>query len=122
MKKKVLSIGLCIMFVTVGLVADEINSSVEINYKDGQVEDKSYRIKGISTAEDIGGVEASGNYGKLTFINYNSFAVTVIYEAVYGGEPHIGTVVLQKEETKTISASHGGHIISYTLIVRKLSK
>jgi len=118
MKKKVLLMSLCLLLITAGIFAQG-------------AEDKSYRINGISTAEDIGGVDVSGVDGvggQLEFVNHNSFPVTVIYEAAYSVNDKVtGTVVLDKGATKKISVkcADGGcrwGFERYTLIVRKLSK
>jgi hypothetical protein len=87
--------------------------------------DNAYRINGISTAEDIGGVEATGFIDGIRFVNYNNFTVTVIYEAeVSGGRgKRTGTTVLQKGETKDIGLStNGWGFHSIILIVRKLAE
>ena len=97
-------------------------------------EDYQYRINGISTVEDIGGVEvAKGTmtrpgYYRISFENFNSFTVTVIFQTdvnTYDGRSQgrrseTGTVVLrpgEKRETQDIFWDPGNFI----LISRKLS-
>jgi len=55
-------------------------------------DDCAYRISGICTTEDLGGVEVargscnSGSWSYLVFENYNSLTVSVIYELVTSGK------------------------------------
>lgn len=70
-------------------------------------DDKQYYINGISTKEDVGGVEMSRGkyYGNhqyhLEFTNYNNFMVSVIYELEDGGRGQVtGNIILKAGETK----------------------
>jgi len=86
-----------------------------------------YFINGISTREDIGGVEVSTVWGapgfaRLEFENYNNFVVTVIFEITQtNGRKITGTIVLKAYEKKKSNDSYA-EPVSFTLIVRKLSK
>ena len=95
---------------------------VNINNQDySSNKDCEYKINGICSSEDIGGVEISGKvkweyeeryggnnyyynnrYAVLT--NYNSFTVTVLYEDVFDD---VNSVVLRANETKEVLWSSG---------------
>lgn len=70
--------------------------------------DGSFYINGISSKEDIGGVEArvttnswvSGAYFYVRLINYHDFKVTVLYQA--GSAKVTGSVVLEPGEKKDV--------------------
>ena len=93
-----------------------------------------YRIHGVSTAEDIGGVEVScgamliqGNVRypdrlHLDFENYNDCTVTVIFEFENGDRKReSGTIVLRAgEKRSTNNAYYLPH--DFVLIVRKLQQ
>lgn len=95
---------------------------------DGEGNDGEYFISGISTREDIGGVEisrtvyGSSNYYYLVFENYNNFIVTIIFEYTPSGtgEKHTGTIVLRANEKKQ-TPNYYFNPISFKMIVRKLS-
>lgn len=73
-----------------------------------------YFINGVSSKEDIGGVECNAlnpknnsEYQKLKFTNYNDFNVSVLYKVEIleaGGRIayKTGTIVLERGETKTM--------------------
>lgn len=89
-----------------------------------------YFINGISTKEDLGGVEvfpkegyaATNSTTSLVFENHNTFPVTVIFEfesGGVGGTKQTGTVVLKTGEKKEIPNRFNAPT-NYKLIVRKL--
>lgn len=89
-------------------------------------DDCAYRIAGICTTEDAGGVEISkdclyaSNYAFLVFENYNSFAVSVIFEYVEYGNKKTGTIILKANEKKKTTDTY--YIPSdFKLIARKLN-
>ena len=101
------------------------NNDVNINITTGtnSEEDYLYRINGISTTEDIGGVEIShvNESNRLLFQNYNTFTVTVIFEVeTNDGRKRTGTIVLRSYEKKE-SLDAYPNPVSYVLISRKLS-
>ena len=90
-----------------------------------------FKINGICSCEDIGGVDAevffrAGFYLKLT--NYNQFPVTVLWKAEYnhGDDYKTGTVVLSTNGTKNSEKTvtlHDGRLSIWTLdgiITRRL--
>jgi len=85
----------------------------------------AYRIAGICTSEDIGGVEVSrsGRSGdrwcSLEFENYNSFTVSVIYEFETEREKKTGVIVLRASEKKKTNEIYFLPD-NYKLIARKL--
>lgn len=91
-----------------------------------------YRINGICSTEDIGGVavETTGGGWKFDIVNYNNFAVTIIYEVTssrgiqggsyYGTETETGTIVLKANESKPFPRQ-GSFNVSTKMIVRKLN-
>lgn len=88
-------------------------------------DDCAYRISGICTTEDIGGVEMaggnwSGNNRTLLFQNYNNFPVSVIFEVeIYSGSKLTGTIVLRAGEKKETTDSY--HVPkNFKLIARRL--
>ncbi|MDR1847603.1 MAG: hypothetical protein LBR17_05750 [Bacteroidales bacterium] len=126
MKKIVLVLAL----IGFGVCANAQTVVVQQNTdtKNGQTktDDCAYRIAGICTSEDIGGVEVSkGNfagsgYYHLKFSNYNSFPVRVIFEYQSNGNFHTGTIILKANEIKqTEDNYYSPH--NFKLIVRKMS-
>ena len=127
-----------VFFVCIGLNCFGQSTEVDLNVKvpsNTPAVDNAYRINGVSTAEDIGGVEVSigrrtaqGAYGsdyKLVFENYNNFTVTVIFEVEIletGNikEKRTGTIVLRANEKKETSDSYY-RTQQFVLIVRRLS-
>jgi len=104
------------------------NNEVNVIISGGQnpEEDYLYRINGISTTEDIGGVEVTSvsstdPYRRLVFHNFNTFNVTVIFE-VEGddGRKKTGTIVLRPYERKETQDAYYLPV-SYVLIARKMS-
>ena len=90
-----------------------------------------FKINGICSCEDIGGVDAevffeAGFYLRLT--NYNQFPVTVLWKADYnrGDDDKTGTTVIGASGTnnsKKIVKLHDGRLGRWTLvgiITRKL--
>jgi len=91
----------------------------------GQPNDTEYKINGISTKEDIGGVEATYAHPNLTFENYNDFPVTVLFEVVTTARnnpsQYMGTIVLRANEKKVWPTRVYGSISRMVVIVRKLA-
>ena len=102
-------------------------------------DDCAYRISGICTTEDLGGVETTIRqetdydnpislgyyqiYSCVDFENYNDFTVNIIYETSYFDtkeSKRTGTLVLKPNEKKTVKSKY--EITVVRLIARKLSK
>lgn len=96
---------------------------VNINNQDySSNKDCEYKINGICSSEDIGGVEIQGKlkwdynssydgylrntYAVLT--NYNPFTVTVLFEYGYN---EVHSLVLRANETKEVFAYNGGSTV-----------
>lgn len=105
---------LIVLFVGISNFASAQNVVIQSNNStssQSSVNDKQYYINGISTREDIGGVDVEfteGNcsgrvgysYYRLTFTNYHSSPVTVMYELNgYEGKTY-GYINLKANETK----------------------
>ena len=95
------------------------------------VDDNQYYINGISTREDIGGVEIgrgeyvpNNNY-RIKLTNYNDFTVTVLFEFIHSSYEYEKiekrTMVLRAGETKETENSYY-HPREYVIITRKLSE
>jgi hypothetical protein len=104
-----------------------INIDVSVSNSGNETEDYLYRINGISTEEDIGGVEVSrGRYHDnnryyLSFANYNNFSVSVIYEVETSDIRKLtGTLVLRPYEKKESNDTFF-QPESFVLISRKLN-
>lgn len=91
----------------------------------------NYYINGISTREDVGGVEVSrgehmGYRGNtpvynLTFTNYNNFPVSVLYELDDSKAGSVtGTIVLKPGESKSSNENYCSPV-NFRLIARKMS-
>jgi hypothetical protein len=86
----------------------------------------AYRINGICTTDDIGGVEVStkeadyAHYYYLVFENHNSFAVNVIFEYETEEFKKTGTIVLKANEKKQ-TASFYYQPSDFKLITRELN-
>lgn len=110
MKKIIILIAL---FVGISSFASAQNVVIQSNNStssQSSVNDKQYYINGISTREDIGGVDVkfkevdygSGySYYELTFTNYHSSPVTVMYELNGADGKTYGYINLKANETKT---------------------
>jgi hypothetical protein len=86
-----------------------------------------YFINGLSTAEDIGGVEVSKGYYprdhvwyNLVFENFNNFKVTVIFEVATSQGKKTGTIILEAGEIKMTNYNYVNPS-SFVLIVRRLN-
>ena len=129
-----------VIFISFGLNCFGQMAEVDLNvrvpsYCTCTAEDDSiYRINGISTAEDIGGVEVTkanmtrNEFYHIALENYNNFPVSVIFQSevtTYDGRnqgrrTETGTMVLrpgEKKETQDVYWNPG----NFVLIVRKLS-
>lgn len=106
---------------------------IQNNNKSNKIDnDCPYRINGICSTEDIGGVavETTGGGWKFDIVNYNNFAVTIIYEVTssrgiqggsyFGTETETGTIVLKANESKPFPRQ-GSFNVSTKMIVRKLN-
>jgi hypothetical protein len=106
-------------------VVIQTNEAAKSQTKD----DCAYRISGICTTEDIGGVEVSpirvtedGYSGTcVNFTNYNSFTVTVIYELKAKSSEYrfVGSIVLRADQSKSIRELYH-HYAEFRTITRKL--
>lgn len=102
---------------------------VNINNQDAtKTDDCPYRISGICSSEDIGGVDfevkTEGNETSLVLTNYNTFPVTVLMEYEYY-IPHVWcketkSVVLGVNGVKKISDGYDYRLVG--MIVRKLAQ
>ena len=116
----------------------QVNTGSNSEAKD----DCAYRIAGICTTEDIGGVEVyktnelkkGSSYTFLTFKNHNNFSVNVIFEYEYidyystKEESYkreigtaTGTIVLKANEKKKTNEEYNSRARNFKLIVRKLN-
>ncbi|MDO5316161.1 MAG: hypothetical protein Q4F82_08645 [bacterium] len=111
---------------------------VNINNQDYSTNNGEFKINGISSSEDIGGVDVEfkriGNENEysIVFTNYNSFTVSTLCiveyrESNYGGshmEEKTYNIVLRANGTKTIglgrNACDDGSVNG--MIVRKLAQ
>ena len=125
--RNVVAIAICL--AGFGFSANAQNVVIQTNEvgKSPAQEDCAYRINGICTTEDIGGVEATGtphhsNYQMcawgLVFENYNNFTVSVIFEVNKG---RTGTIVLRSNERKETTDKTYCKPESIRLIARKLN-
>lgn len=88
MKKTALLITFAGMFI--GGYSQDVKVNIN-NQETSTANDCTYRINGICSTEDIGGVDAEFREEKeandytvtVVFTNYNSFTVTVLYELGY---------------------------------------
>lgn len=136
MMKRMFSIG---FFVLLFALCYGQDVKVNINNQEvgGQKEDCAFRINGICSSEDIGGVDvqrmtgdttygvnAYGRYpiigDKLVFTNYNSFTVTVLYQIRIGKKFFIGQMVLRRDESKEFKPKSVSSVSLEGIIVRKL--
>ena len=129
------------LVAVIGFILNGFGQNTVVIQNDGKTtnakDDCTYRINGICTTEDLGGVEVStGSHKyddanepamKIKFTNYNNFIVTVIFEVEvdvsrynYGTAKRIGTIVLKPNETKETS-DYFLNPTNYRLIVRKVN-
>jgi hypothetical protein len=114
---KILFLGILVMVLVFAFVPSVF----------AQTDGGEYFIAGISTREDIGGVEVSSQYSnsyyRLIFENYNNFPVSVIFEFSDNVQNRqTGTIVLRAGEKKEASGIINGRPQrDFKLIVRKLS-
>jgi hypothetical protein len=138
---------LLILVVIIGFHSLIFGQYVGVQVIGGSTEDTEqkdkcpYRINGICTSEDLGGVEAviekinheegyfaDGYYGRVYFKyivklkNYNDFTVSVIYETKLWGISRTGVVVLKPNEEKTVNEENNTDPPNVVLIARKLNK
>lgn len=125
MKRTILLTTLLVLFLSAKSQVNVIN--VDPN---PQKESNEYFINGISTREDIGGVEVSTENGEsyiyhtdhlVCFENYRDFPVTVIYELFSGSTLKAsGSCVLKAGERKQVANLAQFLLTRSILIVRKL--
>jgi len=109
------------------IITNVSSPHVDVASKYETKNNSEYRISGISTTEDVGGVEIfrsdcdEGNWCKLEFENYNNFSVSVIFEyATMRGNIKTGTIVLKANEKKKTNDTYP-FPTDFKLIARKLS-
>lgn len=133
MKKLIFTIT-CVVFAMTCLGQNIIQVSGNQGNASEQKDDCPYRINGICSTEDIGGVMVDFKYGEdgngtsydpvyLHVENYNSFPVTVLIEYHHDEKHDIRNVVLTSGGHKAMYLSNT-YISRCTLqgmIVRKLS-
>ena len=127
--KKILILVIFIIGFTTTASAQNVVIQQNSSAAQSQVQhNNEYYINGISTSKDIGGVDVefiytySGSEYYLKFTNYNSSAVTVLFEVKDSdGKKTTGTIILKGYETKQTpnqyEVSHNKYI---AMIVRKL--
>lgn len=124
-------------FVGISVLGYSQDVKVNINNQDATAtENCSYRINGICSTEDIGGVDVIIDDFDAVFTNYNSYPVTVLYECVYSDDSYrcsnsyvsdkkTGSIVLGIEGQKRVSLGSNGCSKFWSLkgiIVRKLAQ
>lgn len=135
--KKLLCIAAFAGMISIGYCQDV---KVNINNQEATAkEDCPYRINGICSTEDIGGVDVQFLFGKeekctwgcnyAIFTNYNTFPVTVLYEIEWrigsSVKSKTGSIVLGVDGSKRIELEDYGDDLSPRssvkgIIVRKL--
>ena len=131
--KKIFILVALIMGVSYFASAQNVVIQSNTTTPQSSVNDNQYYINGISTREDIGGVDVKfehyrsraddgfSEYG-LTFTNYHNFTVRVVFELPrgYNGKTY-GSIVLKANETKTTEAYRLDYKdLSIIMIVRRL--
>ncbi|MBO5217626.1 MAG: hypothetical protein J6B41_07785 [Alistipes sp.] len=130
---------ICITMLLFGFVgiASAQNVVIQTNNTDSkssttQTTGNEYFINGISTAQDIGGVDAEiintgkwdsyycDYYHKIKFTNYHEFTVTVLFEIGISKVP--GTITIPAKTAKTAPNEYliGKDDRRIVMIVRKL--
>lgn len=125
--KFILLISALTMVATASYSQNVVIQQNSANPSSQKGDDGAYYINGISTREDIGGVEVSlgdpyGNSGRfIKFKNYNSIPVSVIYQLDTDTHKKVtGTIVLQAGEEKQTGQHYYG-ANNYVLIARPMS-
>lgn len=131
---------LLVLFALVGIsfLGYSQDVKVNINNQDASIKDDCpYRINGICSTEDIGGVDViidkySSGRPTATFTNYNPFPVTVLYEcdynrpgSDYSRDHKTGTIVIGVEGQKEVYFDSRGYKENWSvigIIVRKLAQ
>lgn len=126
-----------LLFGFVGIASAQ-NVVIQTNNTDSkssttQTTGNEYFINGISTAQDIGGVDAEFiidkqaamvnnlHPNKIKFTNYHEFTVTVLYEIYEWGEKTYGTITIPARTAKTTrNGYHTRFNNNIVMIVRKL--
>lgn len=127
--KKILLIAAFAGLFTLGYCQDvKVNIN---NHEATTKEECPYRINGICSSEDIGGVDVQIEYSEETtwavFTNYNNSPVTVLYEIknrceklddvynpFYTSNGTVGTIVLGEKQSKKIKLDQSQEY-SYTV-------
>jgi uncharacterized protein YunC (DUF1805 family) len=129
--RKVVAIAIYLAGFSFSALAQNVVIQTNEVSKSATNDDCAYRINGICTTEDLGGVEISkvtgtadncgSSYYKLSFENYNDFVVSVIYEYSNSTEENFkrtGTIILKAHEKKVTECLHRPESIKS--IARKL--
>ena len=123
--RKVVAIAICLAGFGFSAFAQNVVIQTNEVGKSTTNDDCAYRISGICTTEDIGGVEIASEYSGngyyfLEFENYNSFTVSVIFEYVSLDNKKTGTIILKPNEKKKTKETYY-QPSDYKLISRKLN-
>ncbi|MBR3831399.1 MAG: hypothetical protein IKJ52_09155 [Muribaculaceae bacterium] len=136
--KKIIFASLFLLFLGINsqaqnnIIVQQSNSATTETTTD----ENAYYLNGISSKEDVGGVEYTFDYSGvsqktyLKLTNYHNCTVTVLIDFLYGGwqkdkilNSGVKSYVLRANETKTISVSYGNSLGDNKIkgmIVRKL--
>ncbi|MDR2963529.1 MAG: DUF1566 domain-containing protein [Bacteroidales bacterium] len=99
------------------LQAQNVEVHINSSQANASSSDCGYKIAGVCSSEDVGGVETNISSYQINFKNYNDFAVNVVYE-INGDK--IGSLVLKANENKNVAVSYSqSGKPSVKLIVRK---
>lgn len=139
MKKKYIAILTMVLFAFSSQAQNiiQISSDKENRENSNQKKECEYKINGICSTEDIGGVDVDFNFDQdkyyeqnLVLTNYNNSTVTVLWELEYNGDASecnendtkTGSTVIKASETKEVSLHkcYKGRWSLKGMIVRKI--
>ena len=123
---------LCLLTV-VGFVMSTEAQTVVVQKNEtttNQTQDPNiFYINGIPSTQDIGGVDTKAHDGSLdgpvkicnvTFKNYNSATVTVLYSITTSRGTRTGSIVLKPNEEKVVHGEYYANVNNVATITRKL--